>query len=132
MYTAPSLGGGGQLPNPNECNSTPTCEARGIYPHRKILMLMSGVAAYVFSTRVASPLPSPPLPFPPLPLTKLKFLVQDDVYSNIQQVALSQIDKCMLIHKNKQNSRQLDNLMLWTLTPPLPPQTSITLKINGE
>ena len=36
----------------------------------------------------------------------------------------------MLIHKNKQNSRQLDNLMLWTLTPP--PQTSITLKINGE
>ena len=57
MYTVASPRGGGQLPNPNECNSTPTSETRGIYPHRKILMLMSWVTAYVFSTRVASPPP---------------------------------------------------------------------------
>ena len=50
-------GGGGQLPNPNECNSTLTSETRGIYLHRYILMLMSGVSgvtAYVFSTRCAA------------------------------------------------------------------------------
>ena len=45
--------GGGQLPNPNECNSTLTSGTRGIYPHRYILMLMSGVTAYVFSARIA-------------------------------------------------------------------------------
>ena len=55
MYTVASPRGGGQLLNPNECNSTPTSETRGIYPYRYILMLMSGVTAYVFSTRVASP-----------------------------------------------------------------------------
>ena len=55
MYTVASPRGGGQLPNPNECNFTPTSETRGIYPHHKILTLMSGVTAYVFSTRVASP-----------------------------------------------------------------------------
>ena len=38
-------------PDPNECNSTLTSGTRGIYPHRYILMLMSGVTAYVFSTR---------------------------------------------------------------------------------
>ena len=74
-------------------------------------MLMSGSPLTFF------PRPSSP-PLPPPSLTKLKFLVQDDVYSSIQQVALSQIDKCVLRHKNKQNSRQLDNLMLWTLTSP--------------
>ena len=37
--------GGGQLPNPNECNSTLTSGTRGIYPHCYILMLMSGVTA---------------------------------------------------------------------------------------
>ena len=36
-------------PNPNECNSTLTSGTSGIYPHRYILMLMSGVTAYVFS-----------------------------------------------------------------------------------
>ena len=34
MYTVANPRGGGQLPNPNECNSTPTSETRGIYPHR--------------------------------------------------------------------------------------------------
>ena len=38
-------------PNPNKCNSTLMSETRGIYPHRYILMLMSGVTAYVFSAR---------------------------------------------------------------------------------
>ena len=47
----PNPRGGGQLPNPYECNSTLTSATRGIYPHRYILMLMSGVTAYVFSTR---------------------------------------------------------------------------------
>ena len=47
----PNPRGGGQLPNPNECNSTLTSETKGIYPHRYILMLMSGVTVYVFSTR---------------------------------------------------------------------------------
>ena len=51
MYTVAIPRGGDQLPNPNECNSTPTSETRGIYPHRYILM--SGVTAYVFSKRVA-------------------------------------------------------------------------------
>ena len=37
-------------PNPNECNSTLTSGTKGIYPNRYILMLMSGVTAYVFST----------------------------------------------------------------------------------
>ena len=41
----PNPRGGGQLPNPNECNSTLTSGTRGIYPHCYILMLMSGVAA---------------------------------------------------------------------------------------
>ena len=121
MYTVASPRRGGQLPNPNECNSTPTSETRGIYPHRKILMFMSGDRLRFFHARHL-----PTSPPPPPSLTKLKFLVQDDVYSSIQYVALSQIDKCMLIHKNKQNSRQLDNLMLWTLTPlppPPPPHT---------
>ena len=58
MYTVASPRGGGQLPNPNECYSTPTSETRGIYPHRKILMLMSGVTAYVFFH--ARRLPPPP------------------------------------------------------------------------
>ena len=52
MYTVASPRGGGQLPNPNECNSTPTSGTRGIYPQRKILMLMIWVTAYVLSTRV--------------------------------------------------------------------------------
>ena len=43
--------GGGQLPNPNECNSTLTSGTGGIYPYPYILMLMSGVTTYVFSTR---------------------------------------------------------------------------------
>ena len=57
MYTVaspdpdPNPREGGQLPNPNECNSTLTSGTRGIYPHRYILMLMSGVTAYVSSTR---------------------------------------------------------------------------------
>ena len=40
-------------PYPNEYNSTLTSGTRGIYPHRYLLMLMSGVTAYVFSTRGA-------------------------------------------------------------------------------
>ena len=59
MYTVaspdPNPRGGGQLPNPNECNSTVTSGTRGIYPHHYILMLMSGVTAYVFSTRNVVP-----------------------------------------------------------------------------
>ena len=57
MYTVaspdpdPNPREGGQLPNPNECNSTLTSGTRGVYPHRYILMLMSGVTAYVSSTR---------------------------------------------------------------------------------
>ena len=35
-------------PNPNQCNSTLASGTRRIYPHRYILMLMSGVTAYVF------------------------------------------------------------------------------------
>ena len=42
-------------PNPNKCSSTLMSETRGIYPHRYILMLMSGVTAYVFP-RAAAPL----------------------------------------------------------------------------
>ena len=48
MYTVaspdpdPYPRGGGQLPNPNEYNSTLTRGTRGIYPHRYISMLMSG------------------------------------------------------------------------------------------
>ena len=69
-YPDPNPRGGGQLPNPksatstltsatgeekltpnpNGCNSTLTSGTRGIYPHRYISMLMSGVTAYVFST----------------------------------------------------------------------------------
>ena len=56
MYTVaspdPNPRGGGHLPNPNECNSALTSGARGIYLHRYISMLMSGVTAYVFSTRI--------------------------------------------------------------------------------
>ena len=47
----PDPKGGGQLPNPKECNSTLTSGTRTIYPHRYILMLMGGVTAYVFSER---------------------------------------------------------------------------------
>ena len=32
MYTVASPRGGGQLPNPNECNSTPTSETRVFTP----------------------------------------------------------------------------------------------------
>ena len=39
----PNPRGGGQLPNPSECNSTLTSGTRGIYPHHYILMLMSWV-----------------------------------------------------------------------------------------
>ena len=35
-------------PNPNKCNSTLTSGTRSIYPHRYVLMLMSGVTAYIF------------------------------------------------------------------------------------
>ena len=49
----PNPRGGGQLPNPNECNSTLTSGTRGIYPHCYILMLMSGVTGYEFATRCA-------------------------------------------------------------------------------
>ena len=38
-------------PNPSECNSTLMSGTRGIYPNRYVLMFMSGVIAYVFSTR---------------------------------------------------------------------------------
>ena len=37
--------------NSNDCNSTLTSGTRSIYPHRYILMLISGVTAYVFSMR---------------------------------------------------------------------------------
>ena len=55
MYTVaspdpdPNPKGGGQLPNPNECNSTLMSGTRGIYPHCYILMLMSGVIGYELS-----------------------------------------------------------------------------------
>ena len=52
MYTVASLEpnprGGGQLPNPNECNSTLTSGTKNIYTY-SIKMLMSGVTGYDLS-----------------------------------------------------------------------------------
>ena len=48
---APDPRGGGQLPNPNECNSTLTSGTNNIYPYPYTKMLMIGVTAYELPTR---------------------------------------------------------------------------------
>ena len=46
----PNPRGGGQLPNPNECNSTLTSETRGIYCYLYIDKEYGPCAKFVFET----------------------------------------------------------------------------------
>ena len=56
LYTVaspdPNPRGGGQLSNPNKCNSALTSGTWGIYPYPYIYILISRVTAYVFFTRL--------------------------------------------------------------------------------
>ena len=58
-------------PNPNECNSTLTSGTKHIYPYPYIDVNDRGHRLRICQAPRRLP----------LPLTKLKFLVQDDVYS---------------------------------------------------